>query len=218
MIRQYIDLVNMLKNIVPSNVEVVLHDANNLTNSILAIVNGHISGREVGMPVTDFTLKIINDPDLHKHQSFEGYKTHSNGKVLNSFTYVIKSENNKIIGLLCFNVDTDAVNQSIAAFANLFANQFALPNTMANLEVKEKFVLSEEELIIPLIREVIKKYHLRVDQMKSSDKYEIIRRLDVSGVFLVKGSVNDVAAELDLSVPSTYRYLQKLNKEKNKLK
>ena len=43
-----------------SNCEVVIHDFQNLDNSIVAIFNGHVTGRTIDTKMTDSILKKIN--------------------------------------------------------------------------------------------------------------------------------------------------------------
>lgn len=44
--------------------EVLLHDVSDLDHSIVAILNGGISGRSVGGPAMDLVLSILETPSL----------------------------------------------------------------------------------------------------------------------------------------------------------
>ena len=73
--------------------------------SIIAIANNHISGRDVGAPLTNVALKILMD----KSYETQDYRLHycgmsAKGKALRSSTMFIK-QNGKLIGMLCINFD-----------------------------------------------------------------------------------------------------------------
>ena len=72
---------------------------------IVAIANNHISGREIGAPLTNVALKILMD----KSYETQDYRLHycglsAEGKTLRSSTMFIK-HNSKLVGMLCINFD-----------------------------------------------------------------------------------------------------------------
>ena len=42
------------------NCEVIIHDLTQLDASVVKIVNGHLSGRQVGAPISEVTLNFVN--------------------------------------------------------------------------------------------------------------------------------------------------------------
>lgn len=52
-LKLYIPIVEFIGEICGNNYEIVLHDISQPDSSIVAIKNNHISGREVGGPLTD---------------------------------------------------------------------------------------------------------------------------------------------------------------------
>lgn len=209
MLKKYIDLVYMLEKIVPSNTEIVLHDMTDLGNSITAIANGHVSGRSIGMPVTDFSLKVLNSEKLQKETVIDGYYTVAkSGKKLNSYTYLIKNDVEQLIALLCFNVDTSVATDSLEAIAKLLQNQLSSNiHTQDKSSVSENFFENESDLIINAARDIINQYPIQVSEMKSEDKQTVVKTMTNRGVFLVKGSVVEVAKMLNVSQATLYRYI-----------
>ena len=54
-----ISLIPIVKTIAQTfgrNCEIVLYDLSGLQHSIIAIENGHVAGRKIGDPITDFSL------------------------------------------------------------------------------------------------------------------------------------------------------------------
>ena len=86
--------------------EVVLHDTNNLERSVVAIANGHITGRKVGAPMTDLALKIVKDRQFADTDFVMDYETTSKeGRPLRSATFFIKNLDDELQGMLCLNMD-----------------------------------------------------------------------------------------------------------------
>ena len=56
-ISSYIHLVHFLGEVLGPDYEIALHDAKKPSQSIVAIVNNHISGRDIGAPLTDWAAK-----------------------------------------------------------------------------------------------------------------------------------------------------------------
>jgi len=81
----------------------VLHDIQNPNSSIIAIRNGHISGRKIGGPMTDLALKLMNEKYYMKNDYVVKSGRTKDGKLLASSTFFIKDENQELIGMLCIN-------------------------------------------------------------------------------------------------------------------
>ncbi|WP_047240294.1 helix-turn-helix transcriptional regulator [Corynebacterium epidermidicanis] len=109
---RYIPLVEFLGDAIGPNCELVLHDLDVPDRSIVAIANGHISGREIGGPVTDFALRFMRQGASSQATSLSGYRAiNSSGRICRSSSYFIRDENGELRGMLCINVDiTEMVN------------------------------------------------------------------------------------------------------------
>ena len=116
-VEQYIPLVEFLGQAMGPNAEIVLHDLDVPDKSIIAIANGHISGRQVGGPVTDFALWFMKQGDASKVPMMTGYRAvNAEGRICRSSSYFIRDEDRDMRGMLCINVDiTDLVSIRDAA-------------------------------------------------------------------------------------------------------
>lgn len=112
-----LDILKSIENIVDGiaamygqHTEVVLHSLDAKHPSVVKIANGHVTGREVGAPITNLALlKLKTGQDISN-----SYLTKcANGKTLRSITTVIRNSKNQPIGLLCINSDMDAPLQSV---------------------------------------------------------------------------------------------------------
>ena len=106
LLKPYVPLVDFLADYLGSNAEVLLHDLTNLEHSIVKIRNGHISGRKEGDPCTDFALRIVQKPPEDKQYSTNYKSCHKDGFPMKSGTFFIRNAGNRIIGMLCINIDS----------------------------------------------------------------------------------------------------------------
>ena len=108
-------LVDFLATVLGSNSEVVLHDFSDPAHSVVEIRNGYVSGRQAGAPATDFALKVLAGEAFAGKTHTPVYVAHSvSGKPLRSASYFIR-EGERLVGMLCVNTDTSAVEGLVAA-------------------------------------------------------------------------------------------------------
>ena len=62
----YMKLVEFLGVVLGPSYEIVLYDLRREDKSIIAIANGHISGRSVGAPLTESALRSIVKKNMRK--------------------------------------------------------------------------------------------------------------------------------------------------------
>ncbi len=203
-LEKYVNVVEFLGHSLGRDTEIVLHDASNLESSVVAIANGHISGRKVGAPATNLVLSTLQNKK--KDQDYVcNYKGISNsGLDIKSATYFIKNDDAQIIGMLC-------INRNISKLTKLRDNiESVLEYEIGNIDPKvtaEKFSKSSDELKINGIDDIINSFNVSPSRMSLDEKLEVVKKLNDTGIFLIKGSVSDVAKKLCVSEPTVYRYL-----------
>ncbi|QTL98120.1 YheO-like PAS domain protein [Iocasia frigidifontis] len=204
---KYKTLVGFLAEVLGESYEIVLHDLSNFENSIIAIENGHISGRKKGDALTDLALKIVNDENNLKEEYLTNYtgKTKKN-KNLRSSTFFIRNDKNKVIGMLCINFDVTKLIYARDMLDKLINGDKKI-NKITEEKFPEKFTNSIEELMHLIIENSIKEMSIPPKRMTADEKKEIVKKLDNQGVFLLKNSVTEVAKELETSEATIYRYL-----------
>ena len=75
---------------------------------------------------------------------------------------------------------------------------------------QEKFRNSTEAVAVDAIAKELERLGVAADRLTSDERLRIIAALDEGGIFLFKGAVKDVAAELHCSQASVYRYLSQI--------
>ncbi|WP_279388728.1 helix-turn-helix transcriptional regulator [Hydrogenispora ethanolica] len=207
---KYVPMVDFLAEVLGDDAEIVLHDMSDINNSVVAIRNSHVSGREIGAPATNLVLKILKDHKYGDTNYITNYQGVSgSGKNLRSSTYFIKDDQRRIVGMLCINIDFE----KLAQFRNYLDNLIGFaPDSNAEKTV-ERFSASVSELALESIETVITNFGISPERMSQDEKIEIIKELNNSGVFLLKGSIGEVASQLKVSEATIYRYLNKVKKE-----
>lgn len=209
LLETYLPMVDFIADCMGENTEVVLHDLTDWHRSVVAIRNGHISGREVGSPITDLSLDILKTASFEQLPYMANYQGMSkNGHQLKSSTYFIKDETGAMVGMLCVNMDFHALTEAHAQLSTLIS---AL-GVQSRGGITENFTMNVGELVQANLKRICPNLEDLVGKMNQKDKLEIVEKLDDLGTFLVKGSIGCVAENLGVSVPTIYRYLNMIRK------
>jgi predicted transcriptional regulator YheO len=209
----YIQLVDFLGACFGENTEVVLYDFKDINHSVIAIHNGHISGRSLGAPLTSFALSKLKDKGKEGPPYYLNYLGMSkNNTPLNSNSFFILDKNGNPRGMLSINSDVTKYQQA----AELLQKLAFLP-PIKTLEKDnnniEAFHISPRDLITGIINEVTQSGVISIERLTVDEKIEIVKRLNAEKFFLIKGAVSEVAEILCISEATVYRYLSKINKD-----
>ena len=208
-VEKYIPFVDAIAETFGNNCEVVLHDLSKPHQSIIKIANGHVTGRSVGGPTTDLTLSLLEKQKI-AGDYLACYQTKTKkGTELKSTTVFIKDNKSKIVGTLCINID---ITPCIAAknVLDQFCDASPLKHGDEEKESPEKFESNVDNLINELIEQSIKKNGKHIAHMEKEDKLQVLRELKEKGFFLIKGSPKRLSRELNVSLPTIYKYLEEI--------
>ena len=179
-----------------SNCEVVLHELSGKSaySSIVAIENGHVTGRKV-------VLEQLGHEDDNAEDQL-GYLTRTkDGKILKSSSVYIRDETGKVTGILGINYDISMMQ--------LFENSlhdFISADQQASRE-PERITLNVADLLDDLIRQADELVGKPVALMTKDDKVKAIRYLSNSGALLITKSGDKIAKHFGISKYTLYSYL-----------
>ncbi len=187
------------------NCEVVLHDLTRpYENTIVAIWNGHVTGREVGGGGTDAGLKILKGT-TQPEDTYNYINSTKNGQVLRSSSKYIKDAEGNVVGSLCINFDITDMLKGQAAMSYL-------TNYGAEHQSKEVFATNIDDLLDELIHDAVSTTGKEVSQLTKEEKVEVVKYLDEKGAFLIKKSAERVADFLGITRFTIYNYLKLTDK------
>ncbi|WKY47012.1 PAS domain-containing protein [Eubacteriaceae bacterium ES3] len=200
----YVSLVDFLAEFMGENTEVVLHDMTDWHHSVVAIRNGYISGRTVGDPITEVSLRILKS-QIHLKKDFiwnDPVKLKKK-ETIRSGTWFIKDDDESLIGMLCINTDDEELIK-----VRDILNRMVKKNIEAKPEVEtEKFSVDAKEMVDKHLTHLMPKWPVKVKMMKKKEKVALVKSLDEMGTFSVKGSIWYLANLLNVSIPTLYRYI-----------
>lgn len=184
------------------NCEVVIHDllSNDPDSSIVAIENGHITGRKVGDGPSRVVQEALNG---ETNQDRLCYLTKTrDGKTLKSTTVFLRDDDGKAIGILAINYDITL----LLAMENTL-HQF----TATGSGEEESITVTTthvSDLLEELIEQSVRRVGKPVDLMTKEEKVEAIKFLSDTGAFLITKSGNRVCKYFGISKYTLYSYIE----------
>ena len=222
LLQQYMKLTEFLGHALGPDYEVALHDLTNKDRSIIAIANNHISGREIGAPLTNVALSILRDRSYETSDyCLQYHGISANGKNLRSNTMFIKQDG-RLIGMLCINFDDSRyrdISDRILGLCHpdLFVTDvLAQPLSESEDDISarsspEKFRNSADAVALDAINRELERMGVTPGHLTHSERLQVITSLESAGIFLLKGAIKSAAAALGCSTASIYRYLSQIN-------
>ncbi|MGI6585997.1 MAG: hypothetical protein GX301_07580 [Gracilibacteraceae bacterium] len=201
-----IPLVDGIASTFGKNCEVVLHDIRRPQSSVIAIANGHITGRSIGSPMTEYGLATLRKGQFDKPIVNYRKKT-KDGKFLKSSSLFIKDEKGKLIGFLCINYDISELT-----IARNIINDFTniIEDTDFDEDSGESFGSTVNEMLSSIVNKTLESVGKPVAFISKEEKVNIVQTLDQKGVFLIKGAIDYVAKVLCVSRYTVYNYLDEI--------
>ena len=184
------------------NCEVVVHDldSNDVEHSIVAIENGHVSGRRVGDGPSHIVLEALRG-DCARLEDRLAYLTRSDdGKILKSGTIYIRDDDGRAIGVFAINYDITLMLAMEDALKGFTATQ--VPE-----REPEHISRNVADLLDELIEQSVKLVGKPVPLMNKEDKVKAIQFLNDTGAFLITKSGDKVCKFFGISKYTLYSYI-----------
>lgn len=181
--------------------EVAVHDLRHpLESTIIAIENGHVTGRHVGDGPSEIALQAIRSKDIEDRI---GYMTRTqDGRLLRSSTIYLRDEKGEAVALFGINYDITEITQAASVLGQL---------TGAAQEKKQRepdtIFSNVNDLLDRLIEESCEFVGKPVALMTKEDKTRAIHYLDSKGAFLIKKAGDRVSKFYDISKYTLYNYM-----------
>ncbi|MGL5699398.1 MAG: helix-turn-helix transcriptional regulator [Kluyvera sp.] len=201
--------LDALKATLPANTEVVLHDLTQPKSSVVGIINGHVSGRQVGDGLLsgpeedDGFLGLIEErQEPLSSRVYSGYNSYTRGgKPLSSASTLYYDKQGKAIAAFCINVDMDPVIRFRRELDYLVSGMSATQTPTP--EVRS---LPEQS-----IKELLARFEAEPSETPKAFRLRVVTELHAMGIFKIKGSVNEIAHALGVTRYTIYNYLDQIN-------
>lgn len=195
--------------------EVVLHDIRNPDHSIVAIANGHITGRKVGGPIIggpvgDKGLRSILER-ANQTGIVANYATRTrDGRTLKSTSVVFHNTRGAPVIALCVNFDITELrraSQILTTFTSVDSNSEPPAESRQQPENGKTDV---NAVIKCIVDEALVAMGKPLHAADKEEKLKAIKAMHAQGLFLVKGGVDYAARALGVSRFTIYNYLKEL--------
>ena len=184
------------------NCEVVVHDldSNDPETSIVAIENGHVSGRRVGDGPSHVVLEALRDGGAVPEDRLSYLTKSEDGKILKSSTIYLRDDDGKAIGIFAINYDITLMLAMEEALKGFTATE--LPQAEP-----EHISRNVADLLDELIEQSVRLVGKPVALMNKEDKVKAIQFLNDTGAFLITKSGYKVCKYFGISKYTLYSYI-----------
>lgn len=205
-LNSYKAVVDGVSALIGEHCEIVLHSLEDIEHSAICIANGHNTNRQVGSPITDFALRSLRN--MQSESVSKPYFTRAKGNVLmKSVTIAIRNKNQRMIGLLCININLDVpVSQFIQSF---------MPTIDKDETSSVNFASSVEDLVSQTIEKTIEEVNADRNVANNNKNRQIVVSLYEKGIFDIKDAINLVAERLNISRHTVYLYIRQIKQDQD---
>jgi predicted transcriptional regulator YheO len=183
--------------------EVVLHDMADPDASIVAI-EGNVTGRCVGAPLTDSGLASLRSPESGRVYSY--VTAGEGGRVIKSSSVFLSDDAGVIFGGLCINLDITPYLTFDRHLQTLLKPTEEGP--------AQTFGSQVGEVLDSMVGDAMAEAGIPISLMQRADRLKVIRALDEKGAFLLKKAVPLVAELLGVSRHTIYSDLAEVEESR----
>jgi predicted transcriptional regulator YheO len=195
--------------------EVAIHDLTHPRHSIMYIVNGHVTNRQVGDELGQLFGQFLQLTEANQ-DVLANYADVEMGRQLRCTKVLVRDEKGTAIGCFCINLVIDGYIAAAEALQQLCETipLGTMDGSCAREGAEEAEDGGPDEHIRSMVRDIIENTIRDVvapgRRVSRPQRLEIVRFLEERGVFLVKGSVNWTAAKLEVSRFTVYGDLEQV--------
>ena len=186
-----------------SNCEVVVHSLADcdIDHSIVAIENGHVTGRKLGDGPSHVVLEALQQGDAVSDHL--GYLTRTkDGKILKSSTIYLRGADGHLQYILAINFDITGLLMFDSSLKPLLSTA-----DEPDQKEPERIVQRAGELLDELIEQSTRLVGKPVALMTKEDKIRAIQFLNKAGAFLITKSGDKISKYYGISKYTLYSYI-----------
>ena len=189
--------------------EIVVHDleTGDTDHSIVAIENGHVSGRKLGDGPSHIVLESMHEDATEAHDRAPYLTKTADGKLLKSSTIFIRDDDGNPVGIMGINFDITlmmAFERSLDALTGTGDKGYTVP---------EPITKNIGDLLEDLLRECEQYVGKPAALMTKDERIRAIGYLDRRGAFLISKSSERACEFFGISKYSFYSYLNEAKAE-----
>ena len=196
-LKPYVALCDAIGKLFYPNVEVVMHDLE--SKKLVHIVNA-FSKRRVG----DAMLSDAKDISALEEDWVGPYdKRNTDGKRLKSVSVIVRDGEEKPLGMICINFNTEVVEslfESLKGLLHVSDTSVSKPSVL--------FSQSWREHTDEMIEKYLSEKNISLLGLSTNDKKELVWFLEKEGIFAIRNVVLYVCNVLGISKATIYNWLK----------
>jgi predicted transcriptional regulator YheO len=184
--------------------EVVLHDMSDPDASVIAI-EGNVTGRHVGAPLTDSGLASLRSPESGRVYSYTTIA--EGGRVIKSSSVFLSDEKGTVFGGLCINLD-------ITPFLAFDSHLQGFLRPTDDDAPSQTFGSEVGEVLDKMLDDAVAATGIPISLMQRADRLRVVRTLEEKGAFLLRKAIPLVAERLGVSRHTIYSDLAEIGESR----
>lgn len=202
-------VMDVLQGTVSANYELVLHDLKRPGSSVVKIINGHISGRDINAPLLagpdddqGFTGLLRQPEPGQQSHLVTGYQTTtSEGKVLQSASMIYYDAAGTPDAAFCINVDNEPQE---------LLNRLQTLLTPGRILSESSPEAHHAEVVAETIEAIIARHKLPGQKLKMRERRKVVADAREQGIFKLRGGLVMLAEVTGVSRFTIYNDLDAL--------
>lgn len=179
--------------------EIVIHDfSNGYDKTVVKILNGHITGRNIGSPPTNLFFEQLGKGEWAFEDMPVYFTKADDGRIIKSSTTFIRGKRKKVTGAVCINLDVTELLKAEAYLHELVKYD--------EKEDNELYVDNLGQLVDHYLEQVETEIGKPANKMNKSEKIKAITFLDQKGVFQMSKASIRLCKFFDISKFTLYNY------------
>ena len=186
-----------------SNCEIVIHEVSERSaeSSILAIENGHVTGRKVGDGPSHVVLEQLGKPKNDAEDQLCYLTRTPDGKIQKSSSMYIRDAEGNICAIFCINYDISALTMAEDAIRSM------IQVDESTRKEPERITLNVSDLLDDLIRQADELVGKPAALMTKEDKIKAVQFRGRNGAMLITKSGDKISKHFGISKYTLYSYL-----------
>lgn len=214
-LQAYCEMADLMGRTAGQATEIVVHDLTDPLHSVVHVVNGSVTGRQIGQGLRHLVAEMLAAQSAETDWLPLWWYRHGE-KLIRCSTKLIRSGEGKLIGALCVNED---VTEHLLGFAHLREKLPGLKDVSVPFPAQGRIIwdrnpgaAAQDEKASPSLRETVfrlidslaKEEQMTAGEVSREKRRRFVSLLNDREVFLVKGSVEYVAELIGVKKVTIY--------------
>jgi predicted transcriptional regulator YheO len=194
--------------------EVAVHDLRMPTHSLVHLVNGEVTGRELGAPIRDLIYRVLPEMNSEQLGLFNYLTELPDGRRLKSSTCLIRDSRGAALIALCINIDVTGIDDAARRLGELSAiDGRSVGHPSIKSAVQPEVAGDDVTAILrQLVLSIVRPMGQSPTGLSKHERLAIIEFLEKKGAFRIKGAIQLVANELGTSDATVYRDVDQIRR------